>query len=129
MIICVTSGVLRLFVMSIAKVVDGTGMVVLVGVDEVDMRWNAMIEGCIAGEDGTTVVDDCIAGGEDTGEEVMGYIAGEDGTTVVDCIAGGEDTGEEVMGYIAGKDGTTVVDCIAGGVDTDEEVKPVPGNC
>ena len=42
-----------------------------------------MIEGCIAGEDGTTVVD-CIAGGEDTGEEVMGYIAGEDGMTVVD---------------------------------------------
>ena len=72
--------------------------------------------GYIAGEDGTTVVD-C--------KEVMGCLAGEDidSATVVDCIAGGEDTGDEVMGYIAGKDGTTVVDCIAGGVDTDEEVK------
>ena len=121
MIICVTSGVLN--------VADRVGMVVLVGVEEVGMRWNAMIEGCIASEDGMTVVDDCIAGGEDTGEEVMGYIAGEDGTTVVDCIADGVDTDEEVMGCIAGEDGTTVVDCIAGGVDTDEEVKPVSGNC
>ena len=48
-----------------------------------------------------------------------------DSATVVDCIAGGEDTGDEVMGCTAG-DGTT---CIAGGVDTGDEVKPVPGNC
>ena len=64
MIMCVISGVWRLFVVSIANVVDRVGMVVLVVMEEVSMRWDTTVEGCTAGEDGTTVVD-CTAGEEE----------------------------------------------------------------
>ena len=64
MTICVTFGVWKLLVVSITNVVDRAGMVALVVMEEVAMRWDATVEGCTAGEDGTTVVD-CIADEEE----------------------------------------------------------------